>query len=259
MSALSPHVVLGSLASGCLVIATSWWAVSLVSVGEAPEASYAQPSVAAGVIEPEIPEPSQPRTDPLAKSAEASPYRPDPTWLSQVSQATEIPERALAAYASAQIRLAAEQPTCRVGWNTLAGIGAVESGHGSFGGAVLLEDGTTDRDIVGPALNGQGFRAISDTDGGRYDGDAVWDRAVGPMQFIPQTWQQWAADGNGDGVAHPGQIDDAVLAAARYLCVSGDLARAEVWRRAIFSFNHSDEYVAAVATRATAYAERAGR
>ena len=43
------------------------------------------------------------------------------------------------------------------------------------------------------------------------------------MQFIPSTWRTWQTDGDGDGVADPNDIDDAALAAAGYLCQSGDL------------------------------------
>jgi membrane-bound lytic murein transglycosylase B len=53
-------------------------------------------------------------------------------------------------------------------------------------------------------------------DAGAWDSDTVWDRAVGPMQFIPDTWQRWGADGNGDGAAGPNNLDDAALAAGRY-------------------------------------------
>ena len=38
---------------------------------------------------------------------------------------------------------------------------------------------------------------------GRLDGDDTWDRAVGPMQFIPSTWAWSGRDGDGDGVAQP--------------------------------------------------------
>ncbi|WP_224387917.1 hypothetical protein [Pseudonocardia sp. ICBG1293] len=33
---------------------------------------------------------------------------------------------------------------------------------------------------------------MADTDGGRLDGDPVLDRAVGPMQFLPETWRATA-------------------------------------------------------------------
>ena len=65
-----------------------------------------------------------------------------------------------------------------------------------------------------PASTANGFAAIADTDGGALDGDARWDHAVGPMQFIPSTWQLAGRDGNGDGTADPFNIDDAALSAA---------------------------------------------
>lgn len=186
------------------------------------------------------------------------PYRPDDAWLATTSGRTGIPVRALAAYARAHLRIAEEQPACKVAWNTIAALGGVESRHGSIGGSVLGEDGLAVPAIRGPALDGGAFGAVRDTDGGSMDGDTQWDRAVGPLQFIPSTWATWAADGNGDGVADPNQVDDAALAAGRYLCHSGDLSSAEAWRRAVFSFNHSDAYVADIAGLANTYAQRAG-
>src|SRR3546814_20580862 len=58
--------------------------------------------------------------------------------------------------------------------------------------------------------------------GGRWDGDARWDRAVGPMQFIPGTWKSFGVDGSGDGLADPNNVFDAATAAARYLCHGGN-------------------------------------
>ncbi len=46
----------------------------------------------------------------------------------------------------------------------------------------------------------------------------TYDRAVGPMQFLPGTWGRWGSDGDRDGVSDPQDVDDAALAAARYLC-----------------------------------------
>lgn len=184
--------------------------------------------------------------------------RVDPDWAARASLQTGVPVRALTAYAGAQLVLAAEQPGCGVGWNTLAGIGRIETGHGSHGGAVLQGSGEAVPRILGPALDGNGFAAIPDSDGGAWDADAVWDRAVGPMQFIPDTWSRWGADGSGDGVADPNNIDDAALAAARYLCASGSMRDAAGWRAAVFSYNHLESYVDAVAAAATEYAA-AGR
>jgi membrane-bound lytic murein transglycosylase B len=193
--------------------------------------------------------PAQPATAP-------DPYRPDDAWLTRVAGQTGIPPRALAAYARAHLRVAAEQPGCRVAWNSLAAIGGIESTHGSVHGSVLGADGVPRPQILGPVLDGGAFGAVHDTDGGSLDGDTTWDRAIGPLQFIPSTWETWGADGNGDGISDPNQIDDAALAAARYLCHAGDLAEPDTWRRAIFSFNHSDAYVADIANLANVYASR---
>ena len=85
-------------------------------------------------------------------------------------------------------------------------------------GGSIGDDGVADPAIIGIALDGSSTDAITDTDGGELDGDAEWDRAIGPMQFIPETWQALALDGNGDGVLDPQQIDDAALTAAAALC-----------------------------------------
>ena len=188
----------------------------------------------------------------------AAVVRPDPAWTGTVAVRNGIPERALRAYAAASLTLRAEQPDCGLGWNTLAGLGAIESAHGTHDGGSLRADGYPDPPIRGIALDGTASAAISDTDGGRFDGDAVWDRAVGPLQFIPSTWQRWGADANGDGIADPNQIDDAALAAGRYLCAAGEMTSPTGWRRAVFSYNHLDTYVDDVAAAANAYAARAG-
>lgn len=181
----------------------------------------------------------------------------DATWSARTAAATGIPERALRAYASAALTLKAEQPGCGLGWNTLAGIGAIESAHGTHSGGHLDAAGYPQPAIRGIPLDGSASAEIADTDGGAWDGDATWDRAVGPLQFIPATWQRWGADGNGDGVADPNQIDDAALAAGRYLCAAGEMTSATGWRRAIFSYNHLDSYVDDVAAAANTYAARA--
>ncbi|WZH37869.1 MAG: lytic murein transglycosylase [Microbacterium enclense] len=181
---------------------------------------------------------------------------PDATWTEAVAARTGIPQRALRAYASAALTVRAEQPDCGLGWNTLAALGSIESAHGAHAGGTLDAEGHPDPPIRGIALDGTASAAIADTDGGRFDGDATWDRAVGPLQFIPATWERWGADANGDGVADPDQIDDAALAAGRYLCASGEMTSPVGWRRAVFSYNHLDSYVDDVAASANAYAAR---
>ncbi|MFJ3324298.1 lytic murein transglycosylase [Streptomyces griseus] len=156
-----------------------------------------------------------------------------------------IPASILAAYKQAEQTVATTDPNCRLPWQLLAAIGKVESGQ-ARGGRVDA-NGTTTSPILGPALNGQGFALIKDTDGGAYDGDAVHDRAVGPMQFIPSTWASWGQDANGDGRKDPNNIYDAALAAGRYLCANDrDLAIAADLDKAVLSYNRSTEYLRTV-------------
>jgi len=88
--------------------------------------------------------------------------------------------------------------------------------------------------------------------------DRIWDHAVGPMQFISSTWRTWQVDGDGDGVSDPNDVDGAAVAAARYLCQSGDLMIGDTWSRAILSYNNSADYVLDVYTAADSYADRTG-
>lgn len=179
-----------------------------------------------------------------------------PSWVAKESALTGISATAIDAYGRASLRLAREQPGCHIGWTTLAGIGGIESGHGTHGGAYLQEDGTTSHPIVGPALDGSdGMAAIrSDEQSAQWHGDPQWDHAVGPMQFIPSTWRTWGADGDENGVADPNNIADAAYTAGLYLCASGaDLSTGAGWTRAIFSYNHSDDYVRSVLARANRY------
>lgn len=186
--------------------------------------------------------------------------RVDPDWVAAVAAESGIPVRVLAAYAGTAIAKHGERPECELGWNTLAGIGWVESRHGTYRGASTAEDGTVSPPIIGIALDGGSTARIDDTDDGAIDGDSSFDRAVGPMQFIPGSWANWAVDGGGDGVADPHNIDDAALAAANYLCRAvptlGDEAS---WRAGIASYNADPAYLDAVATAAQRYAEAAER
>ncbi|WNM31139.1 lytic transglycosylase domain-containing protein [Streptomyces sp. Li-HN-5-11] len=150
-----------------------------------------------------------------------------------------------AAYRHAETELARTAPGCLLRWQLLAAIGQVESGQ-AWGGRVT-PDGRTVTPILGPRLDGGAFAAVRDTDGGAWDGDPVYDRAVGPMQFIPSTWARWGADGNGDGVADPDNVYDAALAAGRYLCAGGrDLSDPAGLDAAILGYNHSEAYLRTV-------------
>jgi membrane-bound lytic murein transglycosylase B len=182
----------------------------------------------------------------------------DEQWITEVAASTGIPGRALTAYALAHVMISVDDPECGLDWATIAAIGEIESGHGSHGSTSLDENGATRPPIIGPALDGNGTAKIADTDGGVLDGDATWDRAVGPMQFIPSTWAKWAIDASGDGVADPHQIDDAALTTAHYLCAAGPMTTSEGWRAAVYSYNHDNDYVDDVAKVALDYAASAG-
>ncbi|MFF3325318.1 lytic transglycosylase domain-containing protein [Streptomyces sp. NPDC002889] len=191
------------------------------------------PSVSGDTVyRTELPPLRQPRTDGGSKGAEGTGAEVGGT----------LPETVFAAYRAAEDELAGSRPGCGLRWQLLAAIGQVESGQ-ARGGRVSA-DGTTLTPILGPRLDGNGFAAIRDTDGGMYDGDTAYDRAVGPMQFIPSTWATWGVDGNGDGRSDPGNIFDAALAAGRYLCAGGrDLSDAADLDRAILGYNHSTAYL----------------
>ncbi|AXX27906.1 NLP/P60-family secreted protein [Actinosynnema pretiosum subsp. pretiosum] len=190
---------------------------------------------------------SPPRGREADRAAGADPAPPATTG------AKGIPVNVLEAYREAERSLAG---SCNLRWYHLAGIGKVESGHARGGRADPA--GETAPQILGPVLDGGEFAAIRDTDGGRHDGDRTWDRAVGPMQFIPSTWQRYAADGNGDGASSPHNIHDSAVAAGKYLCSGGmDLAKQSDLDAAVFRYNHSRTYVVAVETWMRAYSDGA--
>jgi hypothetical protein len=179
-------------------------------------------------------------------------------WAQQMSVRTDIPVVALQAYGYAELVVTRTTPGCQLSWTTLAAIGRVESNHGRTGDAALGPDGRALPEIIGPALDGRGDRLlIQDTDAGRIDGDGVYDRAVGPMQFIPQTWLAERIDATGDGVADPHNIHDAALAAANYLCRNGrDLATPEGWWQAVLAYNDVQRYAEEVHAAANEYGRR---
>jgi membrane-bound lytic murein transglycosylase B len=74
------------------------------------------------------------------------------------------------------------------------------------------------------------------------------------MQFIPTTWKSVGRDGNGDGTANPTTLCDAATTTAAYLSSGGkDLADPAQLRQAIYTYNHSMDYVAAVLRWAAFY------
>lgn len=115
-------------------------------------------------------------------------------------------------------RRAAQQYGFGTDWYVLAAVGKIESNHGKE---------------MGPSVSG----------------------AMGPMQFLPSTWQVAGVDGNGDGVANIMDPEDAIPAAASYL-VSGGAP--EDWHAALYSYNRAHWYVLEVLAVAEGYRRLAG-
>ncbi|MFI1237822.1 murein transglycosylase [Nocardia salmonicida] len=208
---------------------------------------------------------------PAIALAAASESQDDPLrdWAQRRAERFAIPASALRAYGYAAAAMAQAQPSCRLGWTTLAGIAHIESDHGRHRGATIASNGLVTPPIRGVALDGTNgnARILQVTASGR----TVYAQAAGPFQFIPDTWNRWGVRADADvetvtGLLRSGKpapsrdlsgspdnINDAALAAARYLCASGgDLATYRGWSSAIFSYNHSDAYVRQVYSAAGA-------
>lgn len=180
-------------------------------------------------------------------------------WASEIADSTDISYPVVLAYAGAVAAAQANFPECTLSWNTLAGIGSVESDHGRHDGASVDAAGDVSPPIFGVPLTGGDVENIPDTDGGAIDGTAEFDRAVGPMQIIPSTWTSWTNDGNGDGIQDPQNIFDATLAAANYLCFHNPdwSTTPDDWRAGISWYNAATGYAANVAAAAQRYADAA--
>lgn len=72
--------------------------------------------------------------------------------------------------------------------------------------------------------------------------------AMGPMQFMPGTFEAYKQDGDGDGFTSVYDVDDAIYTAARHLAANG-AGRGNA-KGAIYNYNHSWEYVKEVLTYA---------
>lgn len=189
--------------------------------------------------------------------AEGSTTEPDADWVTETAVDRQIPVRAMQAYARTEISQREAAPECNLRWNTLAGVGSVESAHGTLGGAGLDAAGVPSKRIIGPPLNGEnGTRAIEATkESTALHGDEEWDRAVGPFQFLTSSWEQYGADADGDGRADPHDIDDAALGAANHLCDRERDLAGEGWVPAVFAYNNSMAYVKKVRGIADSYAK----
>jgi membrane-bound lytic murein transglycosylase B len=272
--AVLTHGFVGRLAAVVLVIAVGGvgvWAMTRATAEKPSLAAEDIPAlqVSAADVQPGSVVPANlTAAGPVAASAPAPATRPQPVarrpsslieWANLVAAGTGIPEPAVLAYGNAELAVRASQASCRLSWATLAGIGRVESDHGQFGGAVLLPNGEESKPVIGVPLNGSaGVQNLPASDGGALAGDPVYAHAVGPMQFLPSTWYVWAADALGNGHPDPENINDAALAAGRYLCADGrDLSTPTGWWSAVLSYNNSVQYAQKVFGVADGYAQAA--
>lgn len=174
----------------------------------------------------------------------------DDGGIAEGGTAADIPPRMLTAYKKAVQLVGRYLPQCRgMRWPILAGIAKVESNHAI--GRTIADNGDIRPRIYGVLLNGTGAggntTSFPDTDNGWWDATASGERAVGPFQFLPSTWEGIGKDANGDKTADPHNADDAALGAAVYLCGNGrDLMKRSQLEAAILQYNHSNEYVANV-------------
>ncbi|MFC4469245.1 C40 family peptidase [Streptomyces xiangluensis] len=178
----------------------------------------------------------------------------DDGGIAEGGSAADIPPRMLAAYKKAvqQVgkHVGKHVRKCRgMRWPILAGIAKAESNHAV--GRNIAAGGDIRPKIYGVLLNGSGAggntTVFPDTDGGTWDGTSGGERAVGPFQFLPSTWEGVGKDAGGDKTADPHNADDAALGAAIYLCGNGrDLTKRAQLKAAILQYNHSTEYVANV-------------
>ena len=257
------HLPWRKVAAGVPALALIGSGVALAATGGHPATS----SVAESTPVVTVPPTALSRLDaPVLPALPALPAPPEqpatfdgssgiPSALPASMSANGIPALALAAYQRAAALVDAADSACRIDWALVAAIGKVESDHGRYGGNGIDRDGTVRPGIYGIPLNGSNETAVvHDTDGGGMDRDQTWDRAVGPMQFIPGTWRTVGVDANGDGRKDPQNITDAATATAVYLCSGpGDLSTDSGARSAVLRYNQSAAYANQVLALAAGY------
>jgi membrane-bound lytic murein transglycosylase B len=81
-----------------------------------------------------------------------------------------------------------------------------------------------------------------------------WAGAMGYCQFLPSSLNRCGVSASGNGPVDLFTHDDAIFSIASYLKKSGFQRHNRAsWRRAVYSYNHSDAYVDTVLTLATWY------
>ncbi|NGN65489.1 lytic transglycosylase domain-containing protein [Streptomyces sp. A7024] len=191
-------------------------------------------------------QPSRPFHTDLPPAGPPAGASDDPAQVPAVPAHVGIPATALAAYRHAEASLAVTYPGSRLGWELLAGMGMVASGH-AWGGA--LDEGGT---LASASASGEGVP------GGR---------RIGPMGFDPSVWALWgiraardSLGGGGEGGesgagADPLNIYDAALSAGLCLCAGGgDLRDEDDARAALEAFDAAEGYADAVIAWTESYA-----
>jgi membrane-bound lytic murein transglycosylase B len=238
-----------------LAVLSAAWTASIAGVGATTASASAEP-------ETRLPDGTSVPTQAIEAPASVSGaggvapgVHGDPGTVVATASTSGIPAAALAAYQRAETVIDSADKGCHLTWQLIAAIGRVESDHGRTDGNSLDAQGVARPGIFGPALDGShGTSRISDTDAGQYDADAKFDRAIGPMQFIPSTWSVVGVDADGDGKRNPQDVDDAALATAVYLCSGDDdLSTTSGQRAAVYRYNHSQSYVDLVLSIMEAY------
>ncbi|TDB74091.1 murein transglycosylase [Micromonospora sp. KC723] len=240
------------------VDATDTAAAVVPAPGALPDATAAAvvpgPPVSPGFPATAVPG-GGPTSGPTAIPGTARPADVIADWARVTGAKVGVSPVAMQAYGYAELALAETNRGCQLSWTTLAAIGYVESRHGQANGATLKSTGRAEPEIIGDPLDGNGGRSlIRDTDRGLFDRDTTYDRAIGPMQFIPTTWQEIGADADNDGRKDPHDLDDAALAAGRYLCKGGrNMTVPGDWWGAILSYNDVRRYATDVFDKANEY------
>lgn len=161
--------------------------------------------------------------------------------------ATGIPEIVLDAYRYAAAYLGQISPSCGISWPDIAAIGEMESGQATYGGTRLAANGDTYPPILGPPLDGSAGNALLVNPGVMFDGGGPFERAIGPMQMLPSSWESIAGALPAGLPDDPSNIFSAATGAALYLCnAAGQQGMNTIagLESAYSSYNHSASYAA---------------
>lgn len=227
--ALVALALVGALLTG------SWFVLAGQQEDTASSNAQSLPAVDAGRV-PAILRAAAPvnATAPLQDGLELS------NWAKRMAKRMDIPPRALAGYAAAEVRIRKDLPDCRLSWVTLAGIGRTASDHGRADGHSIRPTGTMSTPLNTLPLRGADGKAVDTT------------ATAGPMQLPLGLWERWQR--SEDGKPNPQNIDDAALTTATALCSEGrDTATGEGWWSAIKSVRDSDLYLQRVLAHANVY------